>query len=1328
MFGSKIRTWMENHIVRPRKKEKKNKNQSNGIVPSAQNTHKGNANNAFNDLNKISANSTTTIPQLQPPPSSSSSTGPSAVTSIGSPARRCEVSPIQNHKASRKGWQSPNHEMPHTICENDPIGFNYMMTKKHQQQQQQQQHQLHANTQLTQGLLNGDLPPMIRVLSPNQSQTSSPNFSQRHASLSRTTTQSQSSSNHYYHTLYNTQKHPDEKYFAQTSQLASVQQPQHIISNSSNAMSISTCSSNTTKSLSSMTSSTMTSSFHRTNGNDSDYRKSGISQASSSSTNSRLLRENYFNSEGDFLYNGATGKYEPITLSSSSSSSLNSKTSKSSKKAIKGYATTNEDHLDEIHFRNGKISQCDQFNGNAIVQKRQQQQINNATTNFNNKSIKQTTNINNNTANLTPVLYRKNNNGSTKTNIRSTTNGNNGNNLLSGPTARFTSAATATTTSSMQSIQTVNHHQQQQQQHHHQQQSQQQHLHSHSQVPPHLVNTLSSPESAYSTGYSTDGTSPGGCSVAPECYYINIRTGTHYFPKGTGAAGGGGGVAHPLGIDNANRFKCALNRIDEKQAETIQTTDYKKQVHYHRRTESCDITTSSKLGDVNGFSSKESLNANCLSPLPHSRSNTPQYYRSIESPSPRQRCRIRTNPWLSETTTISTIFNSTTCPKGDMETSSTSSGIKSNSDINLNEHAKEGKLDTLSDSDTTSSTEKHVSRKLNISKSNNVNNNNKDVSNRSDRVSSQRSGQQSVSDDDATLNEMIGKFDESYVYEKETDILSDSDSTNCATDFDTGQDAGDECDTDDLLEMDYIDKGSMQEVTEKVDKNKNKGSCSYHPLPQQVQQQQQMVKVDKRSAKLQKFRQEKGESVDGKRKKKYIRTRKKQHTSNSHTSNASSLTNSPRLSVRGCRSVGGTPVCLRRNQLRDSQPNNPTNMSPLSNRSNSLTFTEVYSIHNRMLALSDSEKALLKADLEADFKYKQLIHEAETILVSMKTNALKEGMISSPRRINNLPTNKRLEMLKHEEVELKRELSKTQNPKTEDGLTPNEGVIVNKRLEIVKHDAVSTAPNSPNKSARVCPLKTHVTNFINQNVDPNELQRNKKVPPDPPPRRSTLENGGGRPISPHNKMLQNGLKSPIPEHRKIRSHSLQPQMESDSEEEEVSRASQRSSRMKVVNVNQRQVTMVEKSRIVTRANTVNGQEAATNGNESPMITFRSVDIGYSIPDIFYCPQSEPLKRKVYSGSTTYDKIQKKLDEDQESSPRRQILQKISQMRREKQNRASRLMSSSSGDRLSNSSEFDSHHDFTQTKRQQLIMSTIEDIKRSLLDQSIELNGLHDSDT
>ena len=44
---------------------------------------------------------------------------------------------------------------------------------------------------------------------------------------------------------------------------------------------------------------------------------------------------------------------------------------------------------------------------------------------------------------------------------------------------------------------------------------------------------LSSPESAYSTGYSTDGTSPGA-SFPPE-YYINIRTGKHYFQNSKNA-------------------------------------------------------------------------------------------------------------------------------------------------------------------------------------------------------------------------------------------------------------------------------------------------------------------------------------------------------------------------------------------------------------------------------------------------------------------------------------------------------------------------------------------------------------------------------------------------------------------------------------------------------------------------------------------------------------------------------------------------------------------------------------------------------------------------
>lgn len=69
-------------------------------------------------------------------------------------------------------------------------------------------------------------------------------------------------------------------------------------------------------------------------------------------------------------------------------------------------------------------------------------------------------------------------------------------------------------------------------------------------------------------------------------------------------------------------------------------------------------------------------------------------------------------------------------------------------------------------------------------------------------------------------------------------------------------------------------------------------------------------------------------------------------------------------------------------------------MVPLSSRCNSLTFSEIHSIRSRFLAIAESEKALLKADIEADVKYKQLIHEAETILVTMKTTALRYVMVT----------------------------------------------------------------------------------------------------------------------------------------------------------------------------------------------------------------------------------------------------------------------------------------------------------------------------------------------
>lgn len=98
------------------------------------------------------------------------------------------------------------------------------------------------------------------------------------------------------------------------------------------------------------------------------------------------------------------------------------------------------------------------------------------------------------------------------------------------------------------------------------------------------------------------------------------------------------------------------------------------------------------------------------------------------------------------------------------DSATSSSGIKSNSDES-NEKLKGRKnAGHLSDSDSSSSTEKPSKTlvSLNEFRRKYKKDNSQHVSN--------STNQHGESDDDATLNE-IGKFDESYVYEKENDFL-----------------------------------------------------------------------------------------------------------------------------------------------------------------------------------------------------------------------------------------------------------------------------------------------------------------------------------------------------------------------------------------------------------------------------------------------------------------------------------------------------------------------------------------------------------------------------
>ncbi|XP_058833760.1 uncharacterized protein DDB_G0283357 [Topomyia yanbarensis] len=1394
MFGSKLRSWMENHIVRPRKKGNKNKNgnsTSNFGILTAQNGHtKG--------VSYTTDGSTT----------------------IGSPARRSEVSPIQNHTKSRRGWQSPNQDQAPPLSPRSDDYHHY---------------------QLQQNIRGGSTVPVYGNGTLSSGGACQPTSMSSFGSSS-----------------YNANGYLSPQQQHQSVQYCTISSPKSILKHNYDTLEPS--SGNYSKSVDNNYSCTMyglqEEGYRKTgagsgimatnnagrNGSYGNVMVNSLNYSTATSSSNELLEDLHH------IEQNRIKKGQHIKISSSSSSSINSNNNMVNNNSFIGsnnnmYITNNgfeaPGKYGKVQSMPGKQQVSQQFSNTGTYYE-QHNSINNNLVCPANKypphqgSVKSTCtapNVNNgqnvaksNRLTTGSIGNNNNNNSFEICSVKSSSTNSNPSNTSSLTLSSFTNkfhkltgtrnSLDATTNSSKLNHVNNNTHNSssrssngdppgapsgpaiayhlhkgpQPPQFQHPQAAQTHHghplgngsngHHPHSHPHPHPVghhNTLSSPESAYSTGYSTDGTSPGGCSYTPE-YYINIRTGTHYFPKGLTTCSGGTGVGSGSGTyENGNKFKCGLNRIEEKHVEfAVEEAPSPKKCssesYEYSKGTSPVVNGKGSSGMAilkNGISSSNNNNNNinnnntALSQqqqtVPNAVAMSPimqknlgmQHYRSIESPSPRQRCRIRTNPWLS---TLDGSLAGASLKKTDQDSgSTTSSGIKSSSGTDDNKKDPK-KLNILSDSDSSSSTEKVVSKKMLTPRSIRKE---ADLS-RLDSKVTYCSNQDS--DEDATLNEMMGKFDESYHYEKETDILScsDSDPTDCPTDIDTGQDAGDECDTDDLLDLDFIDTGSMQEVTDK-ENFKNTGSCSYHNFP------------ERRSSKHRGRSKRNSESGGSKRRKKLVRTRKKNTDGMNGTSPAGSVS-----APRGCRSLGGTPVSLRRNQ---SEERTPTNRSPLTNRSNSLTFTEVHSLHSRILAISESEKALLKADLEADVKYKQLIHEAETILYSMKTNNVKElkeikepPSVCSPRRICNPPANKRVEILRNCEADLKRELAKTCSQKcSENGaeLNPIEGVIINKRLEVLRYETSVSAPNSP-KNTRLIPRKTHVTNFIHQNQC-SELAR----------RQSDIENDlKSAKMSPQPVAYERNIvppKSPIITRRRFRSQSPKLNIVSDSDSDDLSRNLDKNhckNKSNKENLSSARKSITGKQlnnfrhTIHAAGTTIDADGGVLNGktivyssslnesdmkrglHKSPLMSFRSVDIGNILTDDSYCPQSEPLKRKIYTCSSTFEKIQRSLDADPELS-KKALLHKISLLRRERQAKtkqdngfklghesangsASAAVAAAGAPSITsgNGENGDREHSIgscdAETK-QQLIMNTLADIKRSLEDQSVELNELNDSD-
>ncbi|KAL1493368.1 hypothetical protein ABEB36_011434 [Hypothenemus hampei] len=462
-------------------------------------------------------------------------------------------------------------------------------------------------------------------------------------------------------------------------------------------------------------------------------------------------------------------------------------------------------------------------------------------------------------------------------------------------------------------------------------------------VSGYSANNLSSPESAYSTGYSTDGTSPG---LPPPEYLIH---------------------------SSAKNATTVLNRLNVEPARNV-------------------------------LEDKEP-------------SKTPVFFGKLPEPagliSPRQRNRIRTNPWL---------------PGG------SSSNVASPVPVR-----QEPKVTPMVFRKTKNSPIQHRylspathRRSLSSSSCSSIS--------AGANYSFEHRVLKSLSDeDDCTLNEMMGKYDESYIYEKETDILSDSDPTDCESDIDTGQDGGDEEDNGEE-ELDFIDNGSYVEVDNKAD---NTGHCMYF-VPMDMQRQRSSRRRTTRRAK------ETSERRKSKKTQKHPTIRQL----SSHQQ-------------EGSKSAGATPVSIRKSgNIKSTQHK---------------IQEEFYKRRSHSVCLQRDANVLIeKRDREADMKYKELIGQAEQIIKTMNVNGL------SPRRLPG-PTNKRVELLKFAECAKAEVLFM--------GKPTDEVPILNSNLP----------PSTVTfKNTRFSPKKNHITNFIINNSPVSirkELQGQTNIFPHLPMRR-----------------------------------------------------------------------------------------------------------------------------------------------------------------------------------------------------------------------------------
>jgi hypothetical protein len=576
---------------------------------------------------------------------------------------------------------------------------------------------------------------------------------------------------------------------------------------------------------------------------------------------------------------------------------------------------------------------------------------------------------------------------------------------------------------------------------------------------------------------------------------------------------------------------------------------------------------------------------------------------------------------------------------------------------------------------------------------------------------------------------MLGKYDESYVYEKETDILSDSDPTDCEedygeTDFDTGQDGGDERDPQDDEELDFIDNDSYLELnplglddgTENSSSSAktlvNKGHCTYH-MPHSGAELVRKPTL--------RFRESFMRRSSGRR-----------HVAKEENTSGSPGPSSRRASIRKFNNEEG----LSRRNLRDGSRHRrrheppagagSTATGPLCSRSSSEKKKLRCSMRRNCSIRGATNKsvplALNNNGVTFNSKEKISVVEAENSGVYNLNRILMQKMLfrvngNGTRSAGNTPVSLRKNIVHDEATETR---SKVLSPsrirsRAEDSrlhLAPNKSIGNNDKhvspsmadtLMKKRSYSISCGTRS-NEFRKSIPTSTYLTTFSSEialiEADKEADRKYKELileaehilvsmkgnsekclnfyVPTPPPRickgrtdNSTNENGNQ--VTEIEETIasekygenENGLAINATVVNKAFSSPkriLGENMCTVRNEKELN-GNQCTSPSRTLTEGNRPHEVGSRGRSNAPEGLVHASSSSsadTDGSVTPkrspkkspvqqrppLVTFRSIDLGNELGGPGYCPQSEPVKRKVYTCSATFDRLQRTLEKSQ----------------------------------------------------------------------------------